>query len=148
MNQEARQATARLLEALHRLDDMAEANIARSQQIKVRIHRLVTRLEAGEGLIDIVESEEPPPIPSLISANIEALHDVGAALRRAEAEALRAHGYSMERIAQRFGVTRQRISSLLKDRSRPIRESETQQEPSTDLADHDRGMGTDTDISG
>lgn len=108
-------ATAHFIEALRQLDGAAEANIARSQQIKARIHHLLTRLEAGEDLGEIVESEQPPLIPTLITANIDALHDVGISLRRTEAAALRAHGYTMERIAELFGVTRQRISSLLKD---------------------------------
>jgi hypothetical protein len=108
-------ATNRFIEALRQLDDAAEANIDRSQQIKARIHHLLTRLEAGEDLSDIVESEQPPLIPTLITANIEALHAVGVTLRKTEAAALRAHGYTMERIADLFGVTRQRISSLLKD---------------------------------
>ena len=67
---------------------MAEASIHRSQQIKVRIQKLLARLEAGEDLTRIVETEGPPGIPDLITANIEALHDVGATLRRAEAAAL------------------------------------------------------------
>jgi hypothetical protein len=111
----ARTATRRLGRVLRELDAMAEANIERSSQIKARIHRLLTRLEAGEDLTHIVETEPPPRIPALITANIEALHDVGATLRKAEAAALRAHGYTMEQIAELFGVTRQRISALLKE---------------------------------
>lgn len=92
---------------------MAEANIARSEVIKARTDHLLTRIEAGEQLPEIVEAETRPLIPTLITENIEALQDVGAMLRRAEAAALRAHGYTMERIADLFGVTRQRIYFLL-----------------------------------
>lgn len=115
MTAEIRTTTRRLITVLHQLDEMAEANIDRSRQIKARIHHLVTRLEAGEDLAQIVETEPPPHIPTLITANIEALQDVGATLRKAEAAALRAHGYTMEQIARLFGVTRQRISVLLRD---------------------------------
>ncbi len=107
------QTTARLVEVLHQLDDMAAANIARSKRIRARIRHLITRLEAGEPLPDILERAEEPLIPSLITENIEALHEVGSRLRKAEAAALRAHGYTMQRIANLFGVTRQRISALL-----------------------------------
>jgi hypothetical protein len=107
-------STARFIGTLRELDAMAEANIARSQQIKTRIHELLVRLENGERLPTIVENEIPPRIPTLITANIEALHEVGADLRKAEAAALRDHGYTMERIAELFGVSRQRISMLLK----------------------------------
>lgn len=115
MGSEIAAANANLVEALRQLDAIADANIERSQQIKARIHHLLTRMEAGESLTDIVESEPLPLIPAMITANIEALHDVGATLRKSEAAALRAHGYTMERIAELFGVTRQRISSLLRD---------------------------------
>lgn len=115
MSPEFSPSDAQLVEALRQLDDMAQANIDRSQQIKARIHHLLTRLEAGDPLTDIVESESLPRVPSLITANIEALLDVGATLRKAEAAALRSHGYTMERIAELFGVTRQRVSSILRD---------------------------------
>jgi transcriptional regulator len=118
MTADTRAATRRLIKVLRQLDDMAEANIDRSQQIKARVHHLLTRLEAGEDLADIVEAEAPPRIPTLITANIEALHHVGATLRKAEAAALRAHGYTMEQIAELFGVTRQRISVLLRHETR------------------------------
>jgi hypothetical protein len=121
MTDEIQSVTAHLLTVLRRLDTMAEANIHRSQQIKVRIQKLLARLEAGEDLTRIVETEEPPGIPVLITANIEALHDVGATLRKAEAAALRACGYTMEQIADLFDVSRQRISALLKDRTDRIR---------------------------
>ena len=115
MTAETRAATRRLIEVLRHLDDMAQANIDRSRQIKARIHHLLARLEDGADLVEIVETETPPRIPVLITANIEALHGVGAALRKAEAAALRTHGYTMEQIAELFGVTRQRISALLRD---------------------------------
>jgi hypothetical protein len=118
MSSETRAAIRRLVKVLRQLDDMAQANIDRSQQIKARIHHLLTRLEAGADLTDIVEAEPPPRIPTLITANIEALHDVGATLRKAEAAALRTHGYTMAQIAELFGVTRQRISMLLRDETR------------------------------
>ncbi len=50
--------------------------------------------------------------------NDEALrrpHEVGSTLRKAEAAALRANGYTMDRIAELFGATRQRISALLRN---------------------------------
>lgn len=115
MNEETRRTTAHLVDVLRQLDKMAEDNIDRSEKIKARIDHLLARLEAGDQLPDIVEAEAPPLIPTLITENIEALQVVGSALRKAEAEALRSHGYTMDRIATLFGVTRQRISALLQD---------------------------------
>lgn len=75
---------------------------------------MIARLEAGESLPDIVENESRPLIPTLITENIEALQEVGSRLRKVEAAALREHGYTMDRIADLHGVTRQRISALLR----------------------------------
>lgn len=116
MDAEVRRTTDHLVEVLHQLDAMAEVNIGRSQQIKQRIDHLLERLEAGESLSTIVESESQPLIPRLITENIEELQRVGSMLRKAEAAALRAHGYTMEQIASLFGVSRQRISALLDER--------------------------------
>jgi len=115
MTAEIRRTTAQLVETLRQLDETAEANIERSRQIKDRIGHLLDRLEAGVPLPDIVERETRPLIPTLITENIEALQDVGSTLRKAEAAALRANGYTMDRIAALFGVTRQRISALLQN---------------------------------
>ena len=46
--------------------------------------------------------------------NLVALVDAGSRLRRAEARALHVEGMTMEQIADLFGVTRQRVSALLK----------------------------------
>lgn len=55
MTAETRAATRRLIEVLRQLDDMAQANIDRSHQIKARIHHLLTRLQGGEDLTEIVD---------------------------------------------------------------------------------------------
>ncbi len=115
MGSESRAAISQLVDVLRQLDETADANIGRSRQIKFRIHQLMSRLEAGHELPEILASEGPPDLPVLITANIRALHDVGATLRKAEALALRAHGYTMDQIGDLFGVTRQRISALLKE---------------------------------
>lgn len=120
MASDVARTTDHLIVVLQQLDEMAAANIDRSRRIKKRIDHLLARLEAGESLPTIVEGEPQPLIPTLITENIEALQDVGSALRKAEASALRAHGYTMDDIAVLFGVTRQRISALL-DETRPTR---------------------------
>lgn len=115
MGLDQQKATAEFAAALEQLSDMAQANIARSEEIRRRIEHLLAAIDSGEDLPAVVEAEERPLIPELLTENIEALHEVGSLLRRTEAAALRAHGYTMERIAEIFGVTRQRISALLKD---------------------------------
>jgi len=46
--------------------------------------------------------------------NLATLVEAGSRLRRAEAHALHAEGMTMEQIAELFGVTRQRVSALLR----------------------------------
>jgi DNA-binding transcriptional regulator LsrR (DeoR family) len=50
----------------------------------------------------------------LLTQDSAALDIAGANVRRAEAEALYAEGLTMEQIAKSFGVTRQRVSALLR----------------------------------
>lgn len=110
-----RDPTRRLLAALDRLDATATANIERAREIRQRIEHLRTHVEAGTPLPEVVAREPRPIVTELVTANIEALQQVGVELRRAEAEALRAHGLTIQEIADLFGVTRQRVSSLLRD---------------------------------
>ncbi len=56
-------------------------------------------------------------VTPIISTNMATLETAGAEFRAAEALALRAHGLTIEAIAELFGVTRQRISALLKQKA-------------------------------
>lgn len=62
---------------------------------------------------DILGKAERPQVVELITQNMERLQTSGAALRQAQAAVLHEEGLTMEQIADLFGVTRQRISSLL-----------------------------------
>jgi DNA-binding transcriptional regulator LsrR (DeoR family) len=50
----------------------------------------------------------------LITESSKALDTCGASLRRAEAQALHDEGMTMDQIAEHFGVSRQRVSALLR----------------------------------
>ncbi len=115
MATEVERTTANLVEVLKLLSEMAEANIRRSEEIRYRIDHRLAALDAGSEVPGIVEAEPRPMITELLTENITALHEVGSMLRRAEAATLRAHGYTMDRIAELFGVSRQRISALLRE---------------------------------
>lgn len=104
----------RLLAALGELEEAAAGNVERSRLHRNRAGLLRARLEAGDDLVALVESEESPRMAELPSANLSVLETAGAEFRAAEAHALRAAGLTIERIAGLFGVTRQRISALLK----------------------------------
>lgn len=108
---------ARLIDALADLEAAASDNLERSRQIQRRAHHLRTRLQAGADVTRLVEAESSPRMVELLTTNMTTLETAGAEFRAAEAMALRAEGLTIEAIASLFGVTRQRISALLKQKS-------------------------------
>jgi hypothetical protein len=70
----------------------------------------------GRDWHDIVSSEERPLIVEQISSAIASLSTAGSRWRREQATALSAEGVSINRIAALYGVTRQRVSALLRGR--------------------------------
>ena len=68
----------------------------------------------GASLAEIVAVRDGPLIVQLFTESSAALDTSGASVRRAEARALYAEGLTMDEIAERFGVTRQRVSDLLR----------------------------------
>lgn len=107
----------RLLAALNELERAATDNLDRSRQLLRRARKLRQSLQAGHNLVELVEEEDPPRMVELISSNMATLETAGADFRAAEALALRAEGLTIETIAGLFGVTRQRISALLKQKA-------------------------------
>lgn len=107
----------RLLAALDALELAAADNIGRAQEIQRRLGELRVHLEAGRPLHDAIAAESEPRTVELLTANIDSLHGVGAQLRAAQAQALRDEGMSIAAVADLFGVTRQRVSALLKQKS-------------------------------
>jgi DNA-directed RNA polymerase sigma subunit (sigma70/sigma32) len=69
--------------------------------------------EAGRSYREI-ETVGRPLLVEMARDNLAALVEAGGRLRRAEARALHAEGLTMEQIAELFGVSRQRVSALLK----------------------------------
>jgi DNA-directed RNA polymerase sigma subunit (sigma70/sigma32) len=102
------------LEALMALEDVLADNGRRASLIKKRIAKLRRLRSRGAPYAEIVSSNDEPLIVQLITESSTALDTSGANVRRAEAHALYAEGLTMEQIAERFGVTRQRVSTLLR----------------------------------
>jgi DNA-directed RNA polymerase sigma subunit (sigma70/sigma32) len=94
--------------ALERMDDM----VARMKQ---RILEIRQAREAGRPLREIVPEEEAPLIVQLLTESTNLLHSYGNRVRRTEARALHREGMTMDEIAKLFGVTRQRVSALLRE---------------------------------
>ncbi len=107
----------RLLTALTHIETAARDNADRSRQLQRRARQLRQRLQTGASLVDLVTAERAPRMVELITTNMATLETAGAEFRAAQALALRAHGLTIETIADLFGVTRQRISALLKQKA-------------------------------
>jgi hypothetical protein len=100
--------------ALVEIDAATRENVARSQEIQRRVEWLIEAIDGGDDIQDVAQREPRPLVVEMISTNISNLQSIGSRLRQAEARALRAEGATMEWIAELFGVTRQRISALLR----------------------------------
>jgi Homeodomain-like domain-containing protein len=101
--------------ALRDLERVLEANARRMAQIKRRIAEIRRQRSAGRSYREIVEGTKGDLSVQLITEATRALDEFGARVRRAEALALYDEGMTMEEIAEKFGVTRQRVSALLRD---------------------------------
>lgn len=70
----------------------------------------------GIPLREIVPREETPLLVQLLTNATNLLHAYGNRVRRTEARALHSQGLTMDEIAALFGVSRQRVSALLRER--------------------------------
>ena len=109
-----------VLDALDALVEAVEENMARNRRVIERARHLRRLREEGRPWSEIVRDEDKPLIVEMIGDNLDRLFDAGSRFRRAQAKALHDDGVTMERIAELFGVTRQRVSKLLK----PVRADE------------------------
>jgi DNA-directed RNA polymerase specialized sigma24 family protein len=102
------------LEALTALENTLADNEQRTTLIRRRIAQLRRLRSQGAPYAELVSISDEPLIVQLLTESSRALDISGASVRRAEARALYAEGLTMEQIAERFGVTRQRVSALLR----------------------------------
>jgi len=106
-----------VLLALDRLVDAVHATQRANEDILRRAEQIRAQRAEGRTWGEIVDHAEGTLAVELVRRNLEALFDAGGQLRRAEARALHDEGRTMEEIAKIFGVSRQRVSALLKERS-------------------------------
>ena len=107
------------LEALTALEDILDDHGKRSRLIKKRIAQIRRGRANGDSYTELVSNNDTPLIVQLLTESSIALGRGGADVRRAEARALYAEGLTMDQIAERFGVTRQRVSTLLRRKHKP-----------------------------
>jgi ParB-like chromosome segregation protein Spo0J len=101
------------LEALTALEKVLEDHGRRSRLIEKRIAQIRRGRANGASYAELVTNHDSPLIVQLLTESSTALDTCGADVRRAEARALYAEGLTMDQIAERFGVSRQRISAIL-----------------------------------
>ncbi len=99
------------------LEDLvhAAANVNEAaEMLTSRAGRMRALRRQGAPWRDIVDAEERPLIAEMLTDTIQRFEAAGTRFRRAKARALHDEGMTMEQIADLFGLTRQRISVLLR----------------------------------
>jgi hypothetical protein len=102
---------------LEALDALVEALADRAcvEHAAERAELIRRRRLDGLGYRELTAEEERPLLVELVGSHLERLAEASARFRRAEAAALHAEGATMEQIADAFGVTRQRVSTVLRE---------------------------------
>ena len=103
------------MEALDDLDRALDKSLDMTKLMKGRISELRNAHAQGRELRDFVPEEQTPLLVQLLTESTNLLHSYGNRVRRTEARALHQEGMTMDQIAKLFGVTRQRVSALLRD---------------------------------
>ena len=119
-------------QALRDLERALDANARRIAQIKRRMAEIRRQRSAGRSYREIVEATKGDLSVRLITEATQTLDEVGARVRRTEAHTLYGEGMTMEEIAKKFGVTRQRVSALLRDAGEEVSGDGGRARPPTD----------------
>jgi hypothetical protein len=106
--------------ALRELVSVLDACAAELGGARERAEKLLDERRSGRAWLDIVTAESRPLVVEQVSSVMAALAGAGGAWRREQAYALASERVSINRIAAMFGVTRQRISALLRERARAV----------------------------
>jgi len=112
-------AATAFIDALDDLDMALDDALRMIGEMRGRCAAIRAAHAHGNRLREIVSAERTPPLVQLLTRTTSLLHSYGNRVRRAEAQALHDEGMTMEEIAALFGVSRQRVSALLRDR-RPL----------------------------
>lgn len=104
-----------VIEALDELVDALHRNIEANQTAMEQAQTIKNLRKRGLDYREIADETGSPLVVQLVTENLDRLRVHGARLRQAQAAALHTEGMTMDEIAELFGVTRQRISALLKE---------------------------------
>jgi hypothetical protein len=101
--------------ALAHLVAEIDRSIAELERARTRAQRLLRDRATGRPWLAVVTGESRPLVVESVSAVLSGLAGAGHGWRREQALALQREAVSINRIATLFGVTRQRISALVKE---------------------------------
>lgn len=104
-----------VLEALDTLLAVLRVSTKRNQSATRRAQTIRRLRSHGKPYREILGRVERSEILQITRENLDDLLQASSRLRRAEARELYSEGMTMEEIAGLFGVTRQRVSVLLRD---------------------------------
>jgi hypothetical protein len=107
-------------EALERLASQLALVSAELERARERALELQTQRRQGLSWYEIVTAEDRPLIVEQVSSAMSALAGAGSQWRRTQAQALHDENVSINRIAELYGVTRQRVSALLRGREEAL----------------------------
>lgn len=105
------------LAALRDLERALDDTLSHVEQMKGRTREILESAAAGHALRDSVPLEQRPVLVQLLTQATELLQSYGNRVRITEAKALYSEGMTMDQIARLFGVSRQRVSTLLRNRA-------------------------------
>ncbi len=103
------------MQALDDLDGALDLSLEMTHRMKDRIAEIRAAHASGRPLRETVPNEQTPLLVQLLTESTNLLHSYGNRVRRTEARALHGEGMTMDEIAKLFGVTRQRVSALLRE---------------------------------
>lgn len=107
--------TEAFLRALGELEHALARGAEMTARMRERIGFLRDEVVAGRTLPEIIPAEASPLLVQLLTESANLLHTYGTRVRRTEARALHREGMTMDEIARLFGVSRQRVSALLRE---------------------------------
>ena len=104
--------------ALEEVADTADATAREQRQAAVLARRLAGRRRRGLSWADLTAEGGATQLVELLGAGALRLRGAAGALRQLVARGLAAEGMTTRRIGERFGVSHQRVSSILSDNER------------------------------
>ena len=104
------------LDALRDLERALSETLETVGVMQARTRELLDSAATGHPLRHSVPMEQRPLLVQLLTQATELLQTYGNRVRTTEAKALYSEGMTMDQIARLFGVSRQRVSTLLRHR--------------------------------